>query len=45
MFIEALFVIAGNWRQHNVPQPKNGYRKCGSFTQQDIIQLLKTRTS
>jgi hypothetical protein len=30
---------AGN--NPNVPQWKNGYRKCGSFTQWNTIQLLK----
>jgi hypothetical protein len=28
----------------DVPQPKNGYRKCGSFTQWNTIHVLKTRT-
>jgi hypothetical protein len=26
----------------DVPQQKNGYRKCGTFTQQSTTQLLKT---
>jgi hypothetical protein len=40
MFIEALFLIeAGN--NPDVPQLKNGYRKCGSFTQWNTTQLLK----
>ena len=34
---------AGN--NPDVPQPKNGYRKCGSFTQRNGIQLLKMKTS
>jgi hypothetical protein len=34
---------AGNYP--DVPQPQNGYRKCGSFTQWNIIQLLKMRRS
>jgi Ulp1 family protease len=43
MFIAALFIIEpGN--NPDVPQQKNGYRKCGIFTQWNITQLLKTRT-
>jgi hypothetical protein len=38
-----MFVIAGN--NQDVPQQKNGYRKCGSFTQWNTSQLLRTRTS
>jgi hypothetical protein len=43
MFIEALFPEAG--KNPDVPQQKNGYRKYGSFTQWNISQLLRTRTS
>jgi hypothetical protein len=38
MFIAALFVIARSWKQ-----PR--YRKCGSFTQWNITQLLKKQGS
>jgi hypothetical protein len=50
MFI-FLFVIARSWNKQTnkqtnagVPQQKNGYRKCGSFTQWNTTQLLRTRT-
>jgi hypothetical protein len=33
MFIVAFFVIVRNWKQPTCPMKKNGYRKCGSFTQ------------
>jgi hypothetical protein len=33
MFITALFSIARIWKQPRLSQQKNGYRKCGSFTQ------------
>jgi hypothetical protein len=33
MFMAALFIIAKCWKQPDAPQPKNGYRKCGSFTE------------
>jgi hypothetical protein len=39
MFIAALFVIAG--KNPNAPQQRNGYRKCGTFTQWSTTQLLK----
>ena len=35
MVIVALSVRARSWKQPKVPQLKNGYRKCGSFTQMD----------
>jgi hypothetical protein len=41
MFIAALFVIARSWKQPRCPRKKNGYRKCGSFTQWN--KLLKER--
>jgi hypothetical protein len=55
MFIVALFVIARTWEnktnkqnkqtnQPDVPRQKNEYRRCGSFTQRNTIQLLM-RTS
>ena len=46
MFIAALFVIPEARKNPDVPQQKNGYRRCGSFAQQNnTIQLFKTRTS
>jgi hypothetical protein len=45
MFIEALFIIARNWKQPRFPQLKNGYRNCGIFTKWNITQLLKTKIS
>jgi hypothetical protein len=33
MFIAALFIIARSWKEPDVPQKRNGYRKCGTFTQ------------
>jgi hypothetical protein len=29
-------------KKQNVPQQRNGYRKCGTFTQWSTTQLLKT---
>jgi hypothetical protein len=43
MFIVALFVTARNWK-YPVPGQKNGYRKCGSFTQWNTAPVLSTRT-
>jgi hypothetical protein len=44
MLIATLFVPeAGN--NPDVPQWKNGYRKCSSFTQWNTMQLLRMRTS
>jgi hypothetical protein len=42
MFIAALFIIARSWKEPDVPQQNNGYRKCGTFTQCSTTQLLKT---
>jgi hypothetical protein len=39
MFIVALFITAISWK---VPQQRNGYRKCGPFTQWSTTQQLKT---
>jgi hypothetical protein len=36
MFIAALFIIARSWKQ----QQRDGYRKCGTFTQWSTTQLL-----
>jgi hypothetical protein len=33
MFIEDLFIIAEFGKNPDVPQQRNGYRKCGTFTQ------------
>jgi hypothetical protein len=42
MFITALFIIARSGKNPDVPQQRNGYRKCGTFTQWSTTQLLKT---
>jgi hypothetical protein len=42
MFIAVLFIVAGKWKQPRCPS-KNGLRKCGSFMQWNITQLLKVR--
>jgi hypothetical protein len=42
MFIAALFVIARSWKEPDAPQQRNGYRKCGTFTQWSTMQLLQT---
>jgi hypothetical protein len=34
-----MFIAAGN--NPDVPQQRNGYRKCGTFTQWSNTQLLK----
>jgi hypothetical protein len=44
MFIAALFVIARSWKQLRCPRQKNGFGKCGSFSQWDTTKLLRTRT-
>jgi hypothetical protein len=41
MFIAALFIIARSWKEPGCPQQRNGYRKCGTFTQWNTTQLLK----
>jgi hypothetical protein len=33
MLITTLFIIVRIWKEPDVPQPKDTYRKCGSFTQ------------
>ena len=40
MFIAALFIIARSWKEPRCPRQKNGYRKCGTFTQWNTTQLL-----
>jgi hypothetical protein len=43
MFISALFIIARSWKKNlDVPQQRDGYRKCDTFTQWSTTQLLKT---
>lgn len=44
MFIVALFLVVRHWKQPRCYQPKNGKRKCGTYAQGGIIQLLKTKT-
>jgi hypothetical protein len=41
MFIVALFIIARSWKEPRSLQQRNGYRKCGTFTQWSTTQLLK----
>jgi hypothetical protein len=45
MFIAALFIIARSWKDPDVPQQRNGYRKYGTFTQWNTTQLLKRMNS
>jgi hypothetical protein len=42
MFIAALFIIARAGKNPDVPQQRNGYRKCGTFAQWSTAWLLKT---
>jgi hypothetical protein len=42
MFIAALFRIARSWKNPHSPQQRNGYKKCGTFTQWNTTQQLKT---
>jgi hypothetical protein len=44
MFIAALFK-ARSWKKTDVPQQRNGYRKCGTFTQWSTTHQLKTMNS
>jgi hypothetical protein len=41
MFVAALFRIAEAGKNLDVPQQRNGYRKCGTFTQWSTTLLLK----
>jgi hypothetical protein len=41
IIIVGLFLIGRIGNSPDICQPKNKYRKCGSFTQWNIIQLLK----
>jgi hypothetical protein len=45
IYLAALFIIARNWKDSDVLQQRNGYRKCGTFTQWSTTQLLKTMNS
>ena len=45
MFIAALFIIARSWKEPRCPSTRNGYRKCGTFTQWSTVQLLETTNS
>lgn len=38
VFLAALFLIAKNWKQPNVPQLVNETRKCGIFMQWNTTQ-------
>jgi len=44
MFIAALFIIDRSKKEPRFLQQSNGYRKCGTSTQWNIIQLSKTMT-
>jgi hypothetical protein len=41
MFIAALFIIPEAIKFPDAPQQRNGYKKCGTFTQWSTTQLLK----
>jgi hypothetical protein len=41
MSIAALFIIARSWKEPRCPSQRNGYRKCGTFTQWSTTQLFK----
>ena len=41
MFIAALFIIARTWKQPRCPTADEWIRKCGTYTQWNITQLLK----
>ena len=45
IFIAVLFIIARNWRDPDVLQWRNGYRKFGIFTQWNTNQQFKTMNS
>jgi hypothetical protein len=42
MFTAALFIISRNWKQPTCSSTESGQRKCGTSTQWNTIQLLKT---
>jgi hypothetical protein len=41
MFIAALLIMPEAGKNPDVPQQRNGYRKCGTFTQWSTTQLFK----
>jgi hypothetical protein len=41
MFIAALFIIARSLKNPGAPQPRNGFKKRGTYTQWSTTQLLK----
>jgi hypothetical protein len=41
MFIAVLFIITEAGKNPDAPQQRNGYKKCGTFTQWSTTQLLK----
>ena len=43
MFIEALFLITRNLKQHKWPSLKNQYWKCCLFTQWNAVLLIKKK--
>jgi hypothetical protein len=45
MLIAAIFIIARSWNNQDVSQPRSRYRKCDTFTQWNITQLLKAMAS
>jgi hypothetical protein len=44
IFIAALFVVPEAGNNLDAPRQKNGYIKCGTFTQWNTSQLLRMRT-
>jgi hypothetical protein len=45
MFIAALFIIPRSWKEPDVLQQWNIYRKCGTFKLWSTMELLKMMTS
>jgi hypothetical protein len=45
MFTAVIFIKPEAGSSPDVPHQRNGYRKCGIFTQWGTTQLLKTMTS
>ena len=41
MFIAALFIIARNWKNPDVLQQRNGYRKSGAFYTMEYYTAIK----
>jgi hypothetical protein len=42
MFIAALFIIARSWKEPRYPSTEEWIWKCGTFTQWNTTELLKT---